>query len=149
MPAIVAAAVVAALCLLSPCLAAPFAFSNTLSNDAVLQQPVTIWGTGTPGGVVTTTVTVALAIVDGHRKRGSPPSLAKIGVDGIWRQAIDAAEGKHTCVLLGPRLVHPPLPDTSFPRSGWRRLDVQRERLFIHHWSAGVHADLVYPVTQS
>ena len=85
--------------LLACSLAAPFAFSNTLSNDAVLQQPVTIWGTGTPGATVTTAVAVTADEGARNVAGGPPPLSAEVGADGIWRQAIDAAEGRiHVCV---------------------------------------------------
>ena len=64
--------------------ASPFAFSNTLSDHAVLQNPIIIFGTGAAGSTVVTTVT-------------SAPSVtlnATVGDDGIWRQQLPVmAEG--------------------------------------------------------
>lgn len=65
----------------------PFAFSNTLGDHAVLQNPITIWGIGTPGATVTTAVSGGVVTTPAP----SPPPAAlstTVGPDGIWRQAI-------------------------------------------------------------
>jgi hypothetical protein len=61
-----------------------FAFSNTLGDHAVLQSPVTVWGTGAPGSTVTT-------IVSGGASP-FPPLSTTVGSNGIWRQALSLAD---------------------------------------------------------
>ena len=60
--------------------AAGFSFSNTLGDHAVLQAPITVWGVGTPGSTVTTTVSGGR----GRHPRASLPTTI-VGADGIWR----------------------------------------------------------------
>ena len=69
--------------------AAEFGFSRTLGDHAVVQNPVTVWGTGEPGTTVTT------AVSGGPRTSSQLKGLqAKVGKDGIWRQALPTlAEG--------------------------------------------------------
>ena len=64
----------------------PFAFSNTLGDHAVLQNPITIWGIGPPGATVATLVSGGAATPPVP----SPPAplSTTVGSDGIWRQAI-------------------------------------------------------------
>ena len=57
----------------------PFAFSNTLGDHAVLQNPIVIWGVGSPGLTVATVVSSS-----GWTKKG----VATIGANGIWRQVV-------------------------------------------------------------
>lgn len=66
----------------------PFAFSNTLTDHAVVSLPFTVWGTGTPGSTVDVTVA----------KEGlssGMASVAEVGADGVWRQDVSGsmAEG--------------------------------------------------------
>ena len=65
----------------------PFAFSNTLGDHAVLQNPITIWGIGSPGATVATVVSGGAATPSAPPSPPAPLS-ATVGPDGIWRQAI-------------------------------------------------------------
>ena len=61
-------------------------FSKTLSDNAVLQHPSVIWGTGSPGDTVTTTV------YSENDKEGDIIGKAfdaTVGDDGIWRAILD------------------------------------------------------------
>jgi hypothetical protein len=51
------------------------AFSNTLGDHAVLQQPVIVWGNGVPGDTVTIN----------HSTPGASTTTAKVGPDGVWK----------------------------------------------------------------
>lgn len=58
----------------------PFQLSNTLGSHAVLQPPVVIWGLGTPGASVTTTVSGSASPI--------PAATTTVGADGVWRQPL-------------------------------------------------------------
>eukprot|EP01051_Picozoa_sp_SAG22_P031948 SAG22_NODE_13214_length_414_cov_1.028571_1_plen_96_part_10 len=79
---LLASSATAAPATISPQAAGPatFAFSNTLGDSAVLQNPITIWGTGTPHSTV---ATVAV---------GGAQASTKVGADGVWRQPLRLAE---------------------------------------------------------
>ena len=59
--------------------ASAFAFSQTLGDHAVLQNPIIIWGMGDPGAMVNTTAVW---------KTGSFHNSTTVGADGIWRQPL-------------------------------------------------------------
>jgi sialate O-acetylesterase len=73
---------------------APFAFSKTLGDHAVLQNPIVIWGTGAPGSEVTTVVNAsagaAAATAPGAAAAPGTSLETKVGADGIWRQPLGA-----------------------------------------------------------
>jgi len=64
---------------------APFGFSATLGNRMVLQHPAVVWGTGTPGTSVTTTVTPSAAT---KMLALAPPLMTTVDATGLWRQPL-------------------------------------------------------------
>ena len=63
---------------------APFQLSNTLGSHAVLQPPVVIWGLGTPGASVRTTVSGSVLPI--------AAATTLVGADGIWRQPLSVVD---------------------------------------------------------
>ena len=59
----------------------PFAFSNTIGDDAVVSLPFILWGYGTPEASVSIAVSNTVSKV-----------VTTVGADGIWRQAIAQLE---------------------------------------------------------
>ena len=74
--------------------AAPFAFSATLGDHAVLQNPIVLWGSGTPNSCVAVTVTGGAAQVDLN---------TTVGPDGIWRQPLAAMDEGFTAYTISAR----------------------------------------------
>ena len=72
--------------------AAPFAFSKTLGDHAVLQNPIVIWGMGAAGSQVTTVVNASASPRPDAAAAAAPATTLEttVGADGIWRQPLGA-----------------------------------------------------------
>ena len=70
--------------------AAPFAFSKTLGDHAVLQNPIVIWGMGAAGSQVTTVVNASASPRPDAAAAAAPATTLEttVGADGIWRQPL-------------------------------------------------------------
>ena len=76
--------------------AAPFAFSATLGDHAVLQNPIVLWGSGTPNSCVAITVA-------GGDCKAQVDLNTTVGADGIWRQPLAAMDEGFTAYTISAR----------------------------------------------
>eukprot|EP00936_MAST-01D_sp_MAST-1D-sp1_P001477 g1477.t1 len=84
--------------------ALPFAFSNTLGDHAVLQNPIVIWGFGTPGSQVSTVVNASAGSAAAAAATAVPsPLQTVVGADGIWRQPLPAMTEGLTAYTISSR----------------------------------------------
>eukprot|EP00035_Acanthoeca_spectabilis_P032117 m.17253 g.17253 ORF g.17253 m.17253 type:complete len:558 (+) comp5161_c0_seq1:35-1708(+) len=63
---------------------APFSISSTFGSHMVLEPPVTLWGHGTPGDVVITTVKLPHSALS---------NSTTVDASGLWRQPLELVEG--------------------------------------------------------